>query len=132
MALPPDSRERQYVKHMRKLSYLGRALDHREEVWPLVAEMIRQMRADQDTHFSPDWPHPIPPQANTARFRAYREHHRLQYNLDNLTKERRDNLEFGMLLMVDETAGCQNGKDKDVKCKAGGVNKKTKDGKSVA
>ncbi|KAJ4398225.1 hypothetical protein N0V85_006340 [Neurospora sp. IMI 360204] len=133
MALPPDSRERQYVKHMRKLSYLGRALDHREEVWPLVAEMIRQMRDDQNTPLSPDWPSdPTPFEANSAQFRTLKQHHRLKYNLDNLTKERRDNLEFGMLLMVEETASCQNGKDKDVKCKAGGVNKKTKDGKSVA
>ncbi|KAK1775534.1 hypothetical protein QBC45DRAFT_307928, partial [Copromyces sp. CBS 386.78] len=106
MALPPDSREKRYAEHMRKLSHLGRKLDHRDVVTPLVSGMIRQVRADQDTPVSPDyeWPDPVPPLVNTARFKAHKEQHRRDYNLDNFTRERRDNLEFGMLLMVDDAA----------------------------
>lgn len=92
------------MENVRKLSYLAHELDHHEEVYLLIAQMILQIRADQDTPLSPDWPLPIPPEVNTAQFRTLQQHHQQRYNLENLTKERRDNLEFGMLLMVDETA----------------------------
>ncbi|EGO55361.1 hypothetical protein NEUTE1DRAFT_111904 [Neurospora tetrasperma FGSC 2508] len=112
MARPPDSREGRYVEHVRKLSHLAHKLDHHEEVYLLVAEMILQIRADQNTPLSPDWPLPTPPQVNTAQFRTLKQHHKQRYNLENFTKERRDNLEFGMLLMVDETAVFKNEKSK--------------------
>ncbi|EAA30773.1 hypothetical protein NCU06147 [Neurospora crassa OR74A] len=111
IARPPDSRERLYAEHVRKLSDLADALHHCKEVWRLVLEMIQQIRADQDTPLSPDWPLPIPPEVNTAQFRTLKQHHRQRYNLENFTKERRDNLEFGMLLMVDETAVYKSGKN---------------------
>lgn len=112
MACPPDSRKRLYAEHVRKLSDLAHALHHCKEVYLLVAEMILQIRADQNTPLSPDWPLPIPPQVNTAQFRTLKQHHKQRYNLENFTKERRDNLEFGMLLMVDETAVFKDEKSK--------------------
>ncbi|KAK3496359.1 hypothetical protein B0T13DRAFT_495689 [Neurospora crassa] len=111
MASPPNSREGRYVEHVRKLSHLAHELNHHEEVCLLVAEMIQQIRADQDTPLSPDWPLPIPPEVNTAQFRTLKQHYRQRYNLENFTKERRNNLEFGMLLMVDETVVYKSGKN---------------------
>lgn len=96
----------------------------------MVSEVIRQMRADQNIPVSPDyeWPDPPPPLVNTARFKAHKEQHRRDYNLDNFTRGRRDNLEFGMLLMVDDAAPAVSKKGgektKGAKCKAGGANTK--------
>ncbi|KAK3391388.1 hypothetical protein B0T20DRAFT_464315 [Sordaria brevicollis] len=138
LSLPPDSNEKQYAEHARKLSRLALKLDHRSQVTPLISEIIRQMRMDQNTPLSPDgnpeyeWPLELFPDVITAEIRALQQEHRRQYNLDNLTKERRDNLEFGLLLMVNDTAVRKDEeKDKGAKSKAGGGKKKDS-GKSVA
>lgn len=138
LTLSRDSRERKYAEHARKLSRLALKLDHRNEVTPLISEIIRQMRMDQNTPLSPDfdseleWPVEFLPDVNTAHFRALQQEHRRRYNLDNLTKERRENMEFGILLMVNDTVVRKDEEsDKGAKSRAGSGNKK-EGAKSVA